>query len=133
MSIRKNTAILFYNKKGEVLLQLRDDIPTINWPNHWGCIGGGVEEGETLEEGLKREVKEEIEYDIEEYESIGMFPIRENREYHMFIGPLDTPVENITLHEGQEVRYINPQDAFTLPLTKGTRHLLHRYIERMKL
>lgn len=127
--MRKNTAILFNNKKGEVLLQLRDDIPEINWPNHWGCLGGAVEHGESVEVCLKREIEEEIEFELIEYESIGMFQLNKEREYHMFIGPLDKEVHEIVLKEGQEIRYFAPLEALKLPLTDGARELILRYIK----
>jgi len=53
MLIRGAFAIIF-NKKNQVLLILRDDMPA------WNLVGGGVDEGETFEEGLLRETKEEI-------------------------------------------------------------------------
>jgi 8-oxo-dGTP pyrophosphatase MutT (NUDIX family) len=132
-SLIQNTAILFYNQQGEVLLQLRDNIPTINWPNHWGCIGGQVEADETVEEGLIREVYEEIEHTLTECVSMGVLELRENRKYHMFIAPLNMNASDIVLHEGQEVRFFTPSEALTLPLTKGTRALVQLYIETRKV
>jgi 8-oxo-dGTP pyrophosphatase MutT (NUDIX family) len=53
---------LLYNPRGQVLLQHRDDNPYTVFPGHWGLFGGGVEESESLEEAIDREVWEELEY-----------------------------------------------------------------------
>jgi len=42
------------------LLQLRDDKQGIFFPNHWGCFGGGLEQGESAVAGLYRELEEEL-------------------------------------------------------------------------
>lgn len=130
---RQNTAILFYNQNGEVLLQLRDNNPEISWPNYWGCLGGAVEEGEDVETGLKREIQEEIEYNLVEYESMGMLELDEDHEYYMFIGPLNKSVHEITLNEGQEIRFFTPAQALELPLTIGAKDLVQKYVEKMSI
>jgi 8-oxo-dGTP pyrophosphatase MutT (NUDIX family) len=48
------------------LLQLRDSIPGIWYPGHWGLFGGGVETGEDEITALRRELREEIGLDLEE-------------------------------------------------------------------
>ena len=58
--MKEIAAIILENDKGEFLLALRDNKPGIPFPNHWDLIGGHVEEGETPEEALVREVKEEL-------------------------------------------------------------------------
>ena len=48
----------------KILLFHRDNIPTISSPDCWQLVGGGIEEGETPEQGLIREVQEEVSYDL---------------------------------------------------------------------
>lgn len=50
---------LIEDQHGRVLMQLRDDRPDIVAPGLWCTPGGGVEEGEELEEAVIREIAEE--------------------------------------------------------------------------
>lgn len=50
---------LFVNHRGEVLLGLRAAWKSA-WPGAWDCIGGHLEPGETPEDALIREVREEV-------------------------------------------------------------------------
>lgn len=54
-------AALLTTEDGQYLLQLRDDVPHIWYPNHWGLFGGSVEPGESEIEALRRELQEELE------------------------------------------------------------------------
>jgi len=65
--MKKIASLIVENEKGEILLYLRDNIPTIPFPNHWDLFGGHIEEGETPERALVREVKEELDYDLKNY------------------------------------------------------------------
>ena len=56
-------AALLFTRDGRYLMQRRDDLPSINFPDHWCCFGGAVEPGETAEAALRRELREEIGYD----------------------------------------------------------------------
>ena len=52
---------------GRYLLQQRDDIPGIFYPGYWGFFGGALEDGETAEAALKREVQEELAFEIKAF------------------------------------------------------------------
>jgi 8-oxo-dGTP pyrophosphatase MutT (NUDIX family) len=62
--MKRIAAIIFENDRGEFLFYLRDNKPSILFPQHRDLFGGLVEEGETPEEILIREVKEELNYDL---------------------------------------------------------------------
>jgi 8-oxo-dGTP diphosphatase len=58
--------VLLFDRRGRLLVYLRDDKPDIPFPNHWDFFGSHVEEGETPEAALVREVKEEIGVDLKQ-------------------------------------------------------------------
>jgi 8-oxo-dGTP pyrophosphatase MutT (NUDIX family) len=55
-------AALLLLEDGRYIMQLRDAIPDIFYPDHWGCFGGAVAAGETSLAALRRELEEELEY-----------------------------------------------------------------------
>lgn len=67
------------NDKDEVLL-----LKMANWgvfPNKWGLVGGGLEEGEKVEEALRREVKEESGLEVHEVEPYWFFDDEREKLY----------------------------------------------------
>lgn len=57
------------NQKQEILLVRQYRYPIKQW--QWGVPGGGVDQGETLEQGLKREILEEAGYKVEVVTKLG--------------------------------------------------------------
>ena len=47
---------LLFDSEGKLLIYLRDDKPDIPYHNCWDLFGGHIEEGETPEVALVREV-----------------------------------------------------------------------------
>jgi 8-oxo-dGTP diphosphatase len=107
--MKEIAAIILENNKGEFLLALRDNKSWIPFPNHWDLIGGHVEEGETPEEALVREVKEELDIDLKKYTFWRKYECLtgdayENTKY-IYTGKFNIPIEEVTLLEGQRPQY----------------------------
>jgi 8-oxo-dGTP diphosphatase len=100
------TSILFVNNKNEILLFLRDDIPNIPFPNCWDILGGHPEGDETPEECIRREMKEEIELDVNNPKLFKVSEMSDRTEY-TFWGKANFEIENINLHEGQKLQWFS--------------------------
>jgi 8-oxo-dGTP diphosphatase len=91
------------------LMQLRDDIPGIYYPGHWGFFGGHLDPGETPPVTIKRELMEEIAFDapqIDFYRSyVHIEVIR-----HVFIAPLTVSLESLVLGEGWDFGLLSLED-----------------------
>lgn len=59
--------ILLFDRSDRLIIYLRDDKPTIPIANHWDLIGGHLAEGETPEEALVREAREEIGLELRDW------------------------------------------------------------------
>ncbi|MGA8760575.1 MAG: NUDIX domain-containing protein [Stellaceae bacterium] len=114
------------------LMQLRDSKPDIWYPGHWGLFGGGVEADEDPMAALKRELREELELEIETAAffaridfDVGSLPLLHfYRSY--YIVSISRAVESrLVVHEGAAKRLfpgdeileapnVTPYDAFAL-------------------
>lgn len=106
------------------LLQLRDDNPNIANPNVWGFVGGGIEEGETPEEAIRRELREEIGIVPRHLTCIGHTTDNKFR----FIAYLDDEeAEKLVLGEGQEIRFFRPEEVSDMALSPRVKIFFETY------
>jgi 8-oxo-dGTP diphosphatase len=102
---------------GRVLLQLRDDIPTIPFPGMWAIPGGMLEPPETPLACIVREVAEELGVEIAPADATHL--MTRTRSYgveHTFTARLDVPAEEIRLTEGQRVAWFPVAEAVGMGL-----------------
>ena len=100
---------------GRYLMQLRDDIPRIFYPGHWGCFGGAVGPGEDGPTALRRELAEELEMQMPAAEQFvrldfDLAPLGQKQCYRTYydIKVTEAEVSRFVLHEGAAMRLFAP-------------------------
>ncbi|MCB9798983.1 NUDIX domain-containing protein [Candidatus Nomurabacteria bacterium] len=113
--MKVSVSIIIENSKGEFLFFLRDDKETIPYPNHWCLLGGRVEEGETFEETIVREMKEEIELELKDFETFKKYEWPERTEI-VFYKKMDLNLDVTPLHEGQKLKFFTTNELLETDL-----------------
>jgi 8-oxo-dGTP diphosphatase len=130
--MKKIAAVILENDKGEFLLYLRDNKPGIPFPDHWDLIGGHVEEGETPEQALVREVKEELGISLTEYKFYKLFECVEGDAYenikYIYSGRINIPIEEITLYEGVRAHYFSREEIPQVKFANILKSIVMDYI-----
>ena len=99
-------AILYRDDK--FLFQLRDDIPNIVYPGHWGLFGGHLDPGETPEVAVERELLEEIGYTLPSISKFGCYnDVKVIR--HVYHAPLAVELDRLVLSEGWDMNLLTPE------------------------
>jgi 8-oxo-dGTP diphosphatase len=99
----REVAIAILYQDNRFLLQLRDDIPTIFYPGHWGFFGGHVEPGETPDIAVYRELQEEIGFDAPQLSRFKSYVTEQQIVRHVYSGPLTVDIDDLILTEGLDL------------------------------
>jgi len=130
--MKKIAAIILENNKGEFLLYLRDNKPGIPFPDHWDLIGGHIEEGETPEEALVREVKEELDINLKEYIFYKKYECLYGDAYdnikYIYSGKINLPIEEVTLLEGVRPQYFSRSEIPNVKFANILKSIVLEYI-----
>lgn len=115
-------AAIIVTEEGRYLLQLRDDLPQIWYPDHWGLFGGAIDPGENEAEALRRELLEELELDAADARLFTGFefdlnPEAKRRYFRNYyeVKVTEAAVSRLVLHEGAEMRLLTGDEALSLP------------------
>ncbi len=131
--MKKIAAIILENDNGQFLLALRDNKPGIPFPNHWDLIGGHVEDGETPEQALVREYKEELGLDLVEYSFFKEFECFSGDAYpnikYIYSGKINLPIEEITLLEGERPQYFDREEIPNVKFANIIKSVVMDYIQ----
>jgi len=124
--------VLFY--EGDKII-LQDRKSYSKYGEEYGFFGGGIEEGESPEEALRREIKEELNIEIKNYEFfkhdiIFVKEVGGEIERFVFIAPIPDITES-EVKEGKVVM-INFKDSFNLKMVSGDVELLKEIYNFLK-
>lgn len=107
---------------GRYLMKRRDDLPTLIFPNEWSLFGGGLEAGETADEALRRELREELALEIDSAEFFTewriLLPFAEPQivQIAFYVVPIqERAVSGFVLNEGAEMRLFHAEELMRLP------------------
>ena len=130
--MKEIAAIILENDEGEFLFYLRDNKPGIPFPRHWDLIGGHVEEGETPEEALVREVKEELNINLEGYNFFKKYDCLEGDAFpnikYIFSGKINLPISEITLLEGDHAQFFSEDEIPNVKFANILKMIVMDYI-----
>ena len=130
--MKEIAAIILENDEGEFLFYLRDNKPGIPFPLHWDLIGGHVEEGETPEEALVREVKEELNINLKDYNFFKKYDCLEGDAFpnikYIFSGKINLPISEITLLEGDHAQFFSEDEIPNVKFANILKMIVMDYI-----
>lgn len=129
MKIRKVALILPYNENLEILFQKKKRIVKTH-TSDYGFFGGKIEEGETIEQALAREIMEELELDINDLENLEFFKrfdleskeLGISSESNVFLCKLPE-IDKNKCHEGKPI-IIKLSEAFNLNASPWSKQML---------
>ncbi len=133
---RRVSLIIFYNRN-KILLQYRGDFKK-SFGEEWGFFGGKIEKGETPEQALLRETKEELDYNLkkDEYKFIGEITTRESRGRYdisshkfVYISPLKNKLSLFTQHEGSRMQLFSLEECLSLKMGPGDHEVIKRLMK----
>jgi 8-oxo-dGTP pyrophosphatase MutT (NUDIX family) len=133
-------AALIVVENGRYLLQRRDRIEDIWYPDHWGLFGGAIEPGEDPEQALARELLEELEFRFSAATLFARFDFNLHglglATYFraFYVVPMsESDLAGLVLREGSDVCAVAGKDALTMRLTPYDAFALFLHSQRERI
>jgi 8-oxo-dGTP diphosphatase len=127
---RKGASIIFVNENKQILLFLRDNIPDIPYPNMWDVPGGHVEKFESPEQCIVREMKEEMNLILDDFELFSEIEFEDRIEY-TFWAEAKFDIDEIELNEGQQLNWFSKEEACQTNLAYGFNEIVENFYNQI--
>ncbi len=130
-------SVLLVDPRGWVLLQERDGQAPVS-PNQWGLVGGHLEEGESWEDALHRELHEETGLIVSGLELWFDEIVQHSPKisshladhWQIWVGRTDARDGDIELGEGRQIVFVDPEEIRhrSLDLAMSAQHVLPLFL-----
>ena len=132
--------ILFFDqKRRRVLLFQRDNKPSIKFPDCVDILGGHVEDGESPEEALVREIAEELDdlrvgrpFELEGYHAFKVYVDEWGTEQYIFWEKIDFDIQDVYLKEGQMLVWLTEEELTVTNFAFGFDKVVKEFFEANK-
>ena len=124
MKSRTIAIVVPYTENKKILLQNRKSIN--KWGEEWSFWGGGQETNESIEEAARREIKEELNFKVNELKYLGKLSKVQKRikppfdevelTYEIFMTKVEEDLSQFTVGEGDGMNFFNIIDARDLTM-----------------
>lgn len=132
LKLSRFVGIILVNTEAEALLQLRSNHERL-YPNCWTLPGGKVEEGESPEQAIIREVKEELGLNLCDYvlfKTIVENAPDEIMERRIYWGNISERAENLELGEGVALKYFSSKNIPRLEIGFDLKPVILDFLRR---
>ena len=131
--MKEISQVLLFDCNSRLLVYLRDDNPAIPFPNHWDLFGGHLEAGESPEQALVREVREEVGVELKHWHFFRVYHCTEGDVYpnikHIYWAQIHQSPAQLTLNEGQRLMSIGLNELDGFKFANILRGILQDFIE----
>ena len=129
---RYGSSIIFINDNEEILLFLRDDKLGLPYRNMWDVPGGHVEPDETPKECIVREMKEEMNIDLQDFQLFCHEEFDDRIEY-TYWKKENLNISEIKLMEGQCLKWFTRHEAAETELAYGFNEIVEEFYKKVVL
>jgi 8-oxo-dGTP pyrophosphatase MutT (NUDIX family) len=134
MAVRDVSVLTLYNLTGHILLQHRTD-DAFRLPGYWAFFGGGIEHGENPTEALRREIREELSYEVQSPKFLLAQQIRdEENDITKYVFVEQYQDQPLQLGEGQGMGWFSPDETHGLKMIDHDRFVVDQvrdYLNRL--
>ena len=131
--MKEISQVLLFDRDNRLLVYLRDDNPDIPFPNHWDFFGGHLETGESPEQALVREVREELGVELKQWNFFRLYHCNQGDAYpnikHIYWAQIDQSSAELTLNEGQRLMSFGRDQVDRIELANILGQILEEFIK----